>query len=253
MYSPIETTFVLKDTKVRELGDHSNWDIIKEERLEPNKSFMINKLREFDSRYEETLDMPQPQYSLHAGKSTPTAFGGMERTRINYGSVEPNIITIWTGCIFETPPGWGLWIRNPVNDYYRNDNKQLPYTIQEGILETDWMVYDIWMNIAVLETNREITISKDKPLAALIPFRRDAYEEQWGLEKNEITKNVYKRWADYNYSKWGAGKVTDSEAIEVTNEKFSKNKRVYHERRKKYAKPTEEFAGKDFSKDKCPI
>ena len=253
MYSPIETTFVLKDTKVRELGDYSNWDIIKEERLEPNKSFMMNKLREFDSRYEETFDMPQPQYSLHAGKSTPTAFGGMERTRINYGSVEPNIITIWTGCIFETPPGWGLWVRNPVNDYYRNDNKQLPYTIQEGILETDWMVYDIWMNIAVLEINREITISKDKPLAALIPFRRDAYEEQWGLEENEITKNVYKRWADYNYSKWGAGKVTDSKAIEVTNEKFSKNKRVYHERRKKYAKPTEEFAGKDFSKDKCPI
>ena len=166
MYSPIETTFVLKDTKVRELGDYSNWDIIKEERLEPNKSFMMNKLREFDSRYEETFDMPQPQYSLHAGKSTPTAFGGMERTRINYGSVEPNIITIWTGCIFETPPGWGLWVRNPVNDYYRNDNKQLPYTIQEGILETDWMVYDIWMNIAVLEINREITISKDKPLAA---------------------------------------------------------------------------------------
>ena len=124
---------------------------------------------------------------------------------------------------------------------------------QEGILETDWMVYDIWMNVAVLEKDREITISKDKPLATLIPFRRDAYEETWGLEENEITKNVYKRWADYNYSKWGAGKVTDSEAIDVIEEKYSKNKKVYHERKKKYAKPKEEFAGKDFTKNKCPI
>ena len=53
---------------------------------------MTNKLREFDSRYEETLAKPQPQFSLHGGKSTPTAFNGKERSRINYGSVEPNII-----------------------------------------------------------------------------------------------------------------------------------------------------------------
>ena len=35
------------------------------------------------------------------------------RTKFTWGLVEPGVVQIWTGCMFETPPGWALQIRSP--------------------------------------------------------------------------------------------------------------------------------------------
>ena len=97
---------------------------------------------------------------------------------------EMNIVSIWTGCVFKTPPGWCLQIRSPINI-----NLDQPFRIQEGILETDWMQYDIWMNLKFFRYNEWATLRRDQryPLAQLVPVRRESYDEKWALQDNALT------------------------------------------------------------------
>jgi len=127
------------------------------------------------------------------------------RAKVDCGRVEPNICQMWTGCIFQTPPGWALMVRSPINL-----GMDAPYRIQEGILETDWLTYDIWLNIAVQRKNETISLRRDQwpPLAHLIPVRKDAYEKQWSFTEEVINRTtptgdkVYTGWCAYNYKKY---------------------------------------------------
>ena len=204
------------------------WDV--------NSDWLKNRVEGFDERYKSTLENNKVWDKIITRRSD----------LLSFGKVEPNIMTMWTGCIFETPPGWGLLITQPINDYYRYD-KTKPYTIQTGILETDWMVYDIWVNVAVTE-NCTFTIEKDKPIATLIPIRRDTYEDKWDLEVGSVDKLSYKRWLDYNYRKYGAYRHEKENKTETDKEigNIIKNQKVYHQQRKRNSKPTSEFLGKDY-------
>lgn len=128
------------------------------------------------------------------------------RNKIDFGAVHDGVVSIWTGCIFQTPPGWSLMIRNPINV-----TSTSTYRVQDAILETDWMPYDIWLNIQFLVQNQWVRIRKKPtwpPIAQLIPVPREAYENKWNLvqrpmERNSAEgQNMYDRWMQYNYKKW---------------------------------------------------
>jgi hypothetical protein len=131
------------------------------------------------------------------------SFGG--RLKVDFGRVEPNICQMWTGCIFQTPPGWALLIRSPINL-----NMDAPYRIQEGILETDWLTYDIWINIAVQQKNLPIQLRRDQwpPLAQIVPVPKDAYDKEWTFTEEIINRDseesnrIYTSWGDYNFKKY---------------------------------------------------
>jgi hypothetical protein len=130
------------------------------------------------------------------------------RQLYSFGEVEMNIANIWTGCIFKTPPNWCLQIRSPINI-----GPDLPFKIQEGILETDWMQYDVWMNLKFTRYNEWVSLRRNQhyPLAHLVPVNRNSYDPTWRLTENllstegpasEEAQSIFKRWNDYNYQKW---------------------------------------------------
>jgi hypothetical protein len=131
-----------------------------------------------------------------------------QRELCSFGYVEMNVVSIWTGCVFKTPPGWCLQIRSPINI-----SLDQPFRIQEGMLETDWMQYDIWMNLKFFRYNEWATLRRDQqyPLAQLVPLRRESYDAKWGVEDNMINCDgpaqdravkVFESWNEYNYKKW---------------------------------------------------
>lgn len=130
------------------------------------------------------------------------------RELYTFGHVEMNVANIWTGCVFKTPPGWSLQIRSPINL-----SLDQPFRIQEGMLETDWLQYDIWLNLKFFRYHEWATLRRDQqyPLAQLVPVRRESYAEKWSLEDNVLNCNgparteavkVFDSWNEYNYKKW---------------------------------------------------
>ena len=110
---------------------------------------------------------------------------------------------LWTGCIFETAPGWSLLVRSPINR-----NLHAPFRIQEAILEADWNLYDIWLNLEFIRFGVETQIRRDgEPIAHLLPLPRTSYD-QWRLQDKLITpgdddaQRVFDAWIDYNWEKF---------------------------------------------------
>jgi hypothetical protein len=132
-------------------------------------------------------------------------FPGTGRTKMTFGLVEKNVMQMWTGLIFQTPPGWCLHIRSPIN--FPNEG----FNIVEAVLETDWMQYDIWMNLSVNEINKKISIRKENPIAHLVPMRRESFKGEWEVERNRIgrdtkeSEEVLKYWLGYNKQKFEFG------------------------------------------------
>jgi hypothetical protein len=126
------------------------------------------------------------------------------RTKFTWGAAEQNVVQIWTGLIFETPPGYCLQIRSPIN-FPKTD-----YHVMEAILETDWMHYDIWINLVCDTNNKQITITKDFPIAQLIPIKRESTKD-WEIKEEHINRNtkkanyVFKYWLNYNKKKFENG------------------------------------------------
>lgn len=129
------------------------------------------------------------------------------RTKLTFGLVEEGLVQIWTGCIFKTPPNWCLQIRSVVNFPERG------FQIMNGILDTDWMFYDIWININFSVKNEWIKIRKDDktPLAQIIPIPRESYDKNWELSyqqvnrDNEEAESVFTYWLKYNQKKFNCG------------------------------------------------
>jgi hypothetical protein len=128
------------------------------------------------------------------------------RRKVDFGSPLESVISIWTGCIFQTPPEWGLMIRDPVNI-----NTSTIFRAQEAILETDWLPYDIWVNLLFLQQGKWARIRRSEgwpPIAQLLPVPRAAYDQQWRLMSGPIERttaegrDLFNRWIDYNYKKW---------------------------------------------------
>jgi hypothetical protein len=133
------------------------------------------------------------------------------------GDVEMNVASVWTGCIFKTPPGWCLLLRSPINLAYDE-----PFRVQEAILETDWMPYDVWLNLKFFEHDRWTSLRRYQhyPLAQLVPVPRASFAGKWGVndsvlsragEQGERAAGVFDEWNEYNFRKWGGdGRQKDS-------------------------------------------
>jgi hypothetical protein len=129
------------------------------------------------------------------------------RTRISIGSVEPDTAQIWTGCIFRTPPGWVLLLTTPINfvDAFRR-----PFHLQQAVLETDWLPYDIWLNLKFHRSGDQAEIRRADtiPLAQIVPMRRGAYDGALTHVEKVIDRAdpecdaIWGEWQDYNYDKW---------------------------------------------------
>lgn len=125
------------------------------------------------------------------------------RTKFTYGEADKNVVQIWTGLILQTPPGYCLQIRSPIN-FPKND-----YHVMEGILETDWMQYDIWINL-ICDKNKKIIIKKDFPIAHLVPIKRESINN-WEIEtetvnrKTRSSNSVFRYFIQYNRKKFEKG------------------------------------------------
>lgn len=131
------------------------------------------------------------------------------RKKVEFGSTLESVVSIWTGCIFQTPPGWGLMIRNPVNV-----TASTVFRAQEAILETDWLPYDIWINLLFVQQEKWARIRRADnwpPLAQLLPVPRSAYDQRWPLIAGALERttaegqDLFSRWLDYNHKKWVEG------------------------------------------------
>lgn len=169
------------------------------------KDFWVNHVTEYqptDAVFVRTLVQPGDQ--VNPDKWCPLDSG---RTKYTWGDVDVGTAQIWTGCVLQTPPGWCIQVRSPINC------RPQPYYIQEGILETDWMQYDIWINLVFTEVGKLVKLRRQQwpPLAQLIPVRREAYNTPWeikdGLMERETAEGnaAFKYWIDYNTKKYGLG------------------------------------------------
>lgn len=139
----------------------------------------------------------------------------IERSRYAFGLSEPDTLQIWTGCIFKTPPGWCLQVRSPINL-----GMDRPFHIQEGIIETDWMPYDIWLNVKFHRVGEKAEIRRQMwpPLALFLPVRRESYDSiyRWKTQDELINRGdpeaskLYDEWQTYNHKKWLAKEKKDS-------------------------------------------
>ncbi|HEX6490750.1 MAG TPA: DUF6065 family protein [Gaiellaceae bacterium] len=128
------------------------------------------------------------------------------RMKFAWGLVEPAVVQIWTGCIFQTPPGWALQIRSPINVPARACH------VMEAILETEWLYYDIWLNVVFDRPNELVRLRRDEwpPLAQLVSVPRASYDASWKLEEEVINRNsaeadrVFSYWVDYNRKKFAS-------------------------------------------------
>lgn len=137
------------------------------------------------------------------------------RTKFTWGAVEENVVQIWTGLIFQTKKT-PLLIRSPINFSPRS------YYIMEGIIETDWLWYDIWLNIVFTEPNQLIQLRKDTfpPLAQIIPLgENEDLEEEFINRDTKEANDVFSFWIQYNQEKFGNGgkqKLTENRTKDAT-------------------------------------
>lgn len=152
---------------------------------------------------------------ITANLSPDDPFKGEGRQKLSFGLSEPQTLQIWSGIIVQTPPGWCIHVRNPINleaAYAR------PYHIQEGIIESDWLKYDLWLNIKFHRAGERVQIRQNMwpPIAQIVPTRREAYDPNLSFEDTIIDKTnpdgsiVWEEWQKYNYQKWVASGTKDS-------------------------------------------
>ncbi|MEO1749206.1 MAG: DUF6065 family protein [Pseudomonadota bacterium] len=84
----------------------------------------------------------------------------------------PGAIQIWSGYFVSTSADWSLLVRQPANYDIRSS-----FSTFEGLVETDrFRPWPLFINIRLLTTDREIFISKDRPLFQIQPIPRNAYQ-----------------------------------------------------------------------------
>lgn len=85
----------------------------------------------------------------------------------------PGMIQIWSGLLVSTVKDWCVLV-GPISNIPQSKN----FATFEGIIETDtFRPCPLFINMRLLTTDREILISKSKPLFQVRPLRRECYAE----------------------------------------------------------------------------
>jgi len=142
---------------------------------------------------------------------------------------EPEVycISLWTGLFARMPKDWSLMIKSPTNIGLIYDDGS-PACVQEGILELDWLQYDLWMNFKFHTFGKPLVFRKDQihPIAQLIPIHRSSYETNWETIDKVMNSEdpecieVYQRYAKYNYQKWVASGEKDPFTLRKNRKKL---------------------------------
>jgi hypothetical protein len=98
-----------------------------------------------------------------------------------------------------------LHIRSPINLGHES-----PYYVQEAILETDWLRFDVWLNLGFREKGVPVSLRRHQwpPIAQLVPVKREVYDSRWHLSEQLVHRNdaagikVFQDWVRYNYNKF---------------------------------------------------
>ena len=154
------------------------------------------------------------------------------RTKFSWSLVDEGVVQIWTGCMFETPPGWGLHILSPINFAPQ------PFHVMEAVLETDWLRYDIWLNIVFDRENEVARLRRDQwpPIAQLVPVPRETYDAQWQAEQELVHRNTpeaneaFEFFLQYNQKKF-AGDGRDPRSSDDSSP--TKDSATYYKERKR--------------------
>lgn len=159
------------------------------------------------------------------------------RSKFTWGAIEPGVVQFWTGVILKTPPGWCLQIRSPANFPPQE------FRVMEGILETDWMQYDIWINLIFTVQDKWIKIRQDSwpPVAQIIPVRRETVDAEWEIGNDSLlhrdteeANRVFEYWVHYNDQKYcHGGKYPMSED---PDDEGRKDSTTFWRERKKFMK-----------------
>ena len=152
--------------------------------------------------------------------------------------METGVVQIWTGCIFETPPNWALHIRSPINFPPRGCH------VMEAVLETDWLQYDIWLNLVFDRPGEVVRLRRDEwpPIAQLVPVPRETYGARWRMEEEALNRNseaadrAFRFWVQYNEKKF-AGSGTDD--IPFADPPATKDPSTYYKERKRVSTSSE--------------
>jgi hypothetical protein len=83
----------------------------------------------------------------------------------------------------------------------------------EALIETDWLQYDIWLNLVFTEKLKPVTLRKTDliPIAQLVPIHRQSFTSDWNLSTemlNDTTqenKDVLNFYVGYNKRKFASG------------------------------------------------
>jgi hypothetical protein len=161
------------------------------------------------------------------------------RTKFTWGDADEGVVQIWSGLILKTPPDWCLQIRSPINCElpHRLYNIGPICSIQEGVLETDWMQYDIWVNIQFHVRNKWVYFRRNQklPLAQLIPIHRDSLSPGV-VHESAVNRNtpegeeVFKYWLNYNHQKYGK---QGKQPLSKHDPSLTKDSTTYYRERKK--------------------
>jgi hypothetical protein len=114
--------------------------------------------------------------------------------------------------------------------------------VMEAMLETDWLQYDIWINLAFHRPGERVELRRDAwpPLAQLVPVRRDAYEGAWECEEETVNRNtpeanrVFEYYRDFNEKKF-AGNGKQPRTLEDAS--VTKDSTTYYRERRRVGKP----------------
>jgi hypothetical protein len=85
----------------------------------------------------------------------------------------PGVVQVWSGLFVSTAENWSVLVRSPANAGITTS-----YSCYEGLIETDrYKPCPLFMNIKLLATDRDIVLSRNKPLFQVQPIPREAYDE----------------------------------------------------------------------------
>lgn len=91
-------------------------------------------------------------------------------TRVPVSLFGQGTITFHVEGIFETPPGWNLWVGGSPNDA-KDGIAPLG-----GVIETDWSPYTFTMNWRFTRANHWIRFEKDEPFCFFFPVERALFD-----------------------------------------------------------------------------
>lgn len=104
------------------------------------------------------------------------------------------ILTWRIPYIFETPPGWNLYIRGPTN--WCKDGA----TALDGVVETDWAAATFTMNWKVTRPDTWIAFEEGEPICMIFPVQRGNLErfspEIHALPDNPGLEAKYREWRE---------------------------------------------------------